>query len=128
VQVRRRGEPRGTGGEEFLKLFGKPDRLLACECERSDDSTLAQAFQLVSGDVIDRLLSDPHNRIGRLMAAGKSTAEIIEELYFASLSRMPVDLELVAAVDYVERAPNRREALEDVTWGLVSAKEFLLRH
>ena len=29
--------------------FGKPERLLTCECERSESTTLAQAFQLING-------------------------------------------------------------------------------
>jgi hypothetical protein len=34
---------------------------------------------------------------------------------------------LSAAVTVVERSQNRRAGLEDVVWGLVNAKEFLLR-
>ena len=35
---------RGTAGmgERFLKTFGKPDRLLTCECERNDDPGLCE--------------------------------------------------------------------------------------
>src|SRR5207244_4199827 len=34
---------RGPGmGERFMKAFGKPDRLLSCECERNDDVTIPQ--------------------------------------------------------------------------------------
>src|SRR5205807_2334071 len=32
-----------TSAEQFLKQFGKPERLLSCECERSEDTTLGQA-------------------------------------------------------------------------------------
>ena len=34
------------------RSFGKPDRLLTCECERSESTTLAQAFQLINGDAV----------------------------------------------------------------------------
>jgi hypothetical protein len=40
-QSGRRGSFDGMG-ERFLKVFGKPDRLLTCECERSDDPGLLQ--------------------------------------------------------------------------------------
>ena len=46
-------------------------RSLSCECERSDDTTLAQAFQLITGRLLNGLLSEPDNRIGRLLASGK---------------------------------------------------------
>src|SRR5262249_5520507 len=39
--------PGASGAVAFLKTFGKPDRLLTCECERSEATTLAQAFQLI---------------------------------------------------------------------------------
>src|SRR5207247_431846 len=42
----RRDENRMVEAEKFLALFGKPARLLACECERSSDTTLGQTFQL----------------------------------------------------------------------------------
>ena len=52
-------------GGNFLKTFGKPERLLTCECERSDATTLAQAFQLINGESIRAKLEAPDNRIGR---------------------------------------------------------------
>jgi hypothetical protein len=40
---------------------------------------------------------------------------------------MPTDQELRAAGGYIGKAGNRRMAVEDLVWGLVNAKEFLLR-
>jgi hypothetical protein len=114
-------------GDEFLKLFGKPERLLACECERSDDTTLRQAFQLISGDTINRMLSNPENRLSRLLREGKSDAEILDEFFLAGVCRAPTGGELLAASTHVARSADRRAALEDIIWGLLNAKEFLLR-
>jgi uncharacterized protein DUF1549/uncharacterized protein DUF1553 len=114
-------------GERFLSSFGKPGRSLSCDCERSDDATLNQAFQLLTGPVLNHMLTEPDNRIGRLLAAGKSDGEIVEELYFAALCRPPSEKERAGALALVGRERDRRRALEDVLWGLVNAKEFLLR-
>ncbi len=48
----------------FLKSFGKPDRLLSCECERSESTTLDQAFQMINGETVRRKLetTDESNR------------------------------------------------------------------
>jgi hypothetical protein len=73
------------------------------------------------------MLSTSDNRIGRLLASGQSTHDIIQEFYLAALSRLPAPQELESACALVERAKDRRAALEDVVWGLVNAKEFLLR-
>ncbi|HXT59068.1 MAG TPA: DUF1549 and DUF1553 domain-containing protein, partial [Pirellulales bacterium] len=120
---------RGTASrdDQFLVLFGKPRRLLSCECERSGETTLGQAFQLVSGPVVNRLLTRDDNRLGKLLASGKSDAEMIDELYWSALSRAPSVEELQATTAYLEKAAERRAALEDILWGLLNSKEFLLR-
>jgi Protein of unknown function (DUF1553)/Protein of unknown function (DUF1549) len=127
VMVARRREAQPTAADEFLKLFGKPERLLSCECERSDDTTLRQAFQLISGETINRMLTGSSGRLSRRLNAGKSNAEIISEFYLASLCRPPSDEEFRGAVAYVDKSADRRSALEDVVWSLLNAKEFLLR-
>jgi hypothetical protein len=52
VGAARRRDEKPTDGERFLSAFGKPVRSLSCECERSDDNTLGQAFQLITGETI----------------------------------------------------------------------------
>jgi len=114
-------------GMKFLRQFGKPERLLACACERSDNTTLAQALQMITGPLINRALSEPDNRLGKLMKAGKSNADIVEELFLAALSRVPNDRERSAIMTRIESAPDRRAALEDVLAAILNSKEFLLR-
>ena len=125
AQARRK---RGAGqAERFLQAFGKPERLLTCECERSENVGLVQAFQLLTGEMLQEMLSDSNNRISKLLKSGKSDTEIIEALYLSALSRRPTAVETRKLTTYLANATSRREALEDVTWGLVNAKEFLLR-
>jgi hypothetical protein len=126
-QADRRSKSRDAMAEKFLKVFGKPDRLLTCECERSDDTGVLQSFQLLTGELLHSLLDDENNRIGKLIAAGKKDVEIIETFYLAALSRYPTAKEREKLVAFVAKAKDRRAALEDVVWGLVNAKEFLLR-
>jgi hypothetical protein len=118
---------RPTDAERFLTAFGKPIRLLTCECERSEETTLNQAFQLITGQMLNEMLAEPDNRIGRLLAGGKPVAEIVDELYFTALSRPPTPAERDAALAMIARGKDKRAALEDLVWGLVNAKEFLLR-
>jgi hypothetical protein len=114
-------------GERFLSAFGKPVRLLSCECERSEDTTLNQAFQLITGPLVNKMLGDPDNRIGRLLDAAKTDAEIVEEFYLAALCRPPSPQERQRAAEMIGRAKDRRSVVEVLVWGLVNAKEFLLR-
>ncbi|MBX6316775.1 MAG: DUF1553 domain-containing protein, partial [Isosphaeraceae bacterium] len=115
-------------GGEFLKVFGKPDRLLTCECERSEATTLAQAFQLINGEAVRRKLEADDNRLGRLLRAGADDTAILSELYLASLGREPTEAERRQTLAFVTQAKDRRKAWEDVAWAVLNSKEFLLRH
>jgi hypothetical protein len=115
-------------GDQFLRLFGKPERLLACECERSNEPTLSQALTLVGGPGLHARLGSQSNRLAQLLAADRSAEEIVEELFWTALVRPPTAEEKAAAVVAFETAPTPREAAEDLAWALVNAKELLFRN
>ena len=53
-------------GMKFLRQFGKPERLLSCDCERSDNTTLAQALQMVTGPLMHKAVVAENNRVGQI--------------------------------------------------------------
>ena len=67
-------------------------------------------------------------RLKRLLAAGKSDDEIVEELFLAALSRFPDAAEKRAALDRVRAKGDRRAAFTDVVWALINTREFVLNH
>lgn len=121
---RRQGGP--LAGDEWLRVYGRPQRLQSCECERSDETTLSQAFQLISSELITRLTSSPDNRAGRL-AHQASASAAVEELYWTCLSRPATPEELETLLPVIQSANDRATALQDLLWGLVTSHEFLLR-
>lgn len=127
VQAIRLRDQSPSQADQFLKLFGKPARLQPCECERTDETTLAQTFQLVSGRLVNNLLMRDSNRLTKLLASNKSSREIVESFYWTALTRSPGSDELAATVRYLETAAERRRALEDITWALLNSHEFMLR-
>jgi hypothetical protein len=127
VRAVRLRDSRPSAGDEFLRLFGKPARLLACECERSGETTLSQAFQLISGPLLQQMLTAQSNRLGSLLGSGISNREIIETLYWSALTRSPNGLEISSSIALLDGARDRRAALEDLTWAIVNSKEFVLR-
>jgi hypothetical protein len=113
--------------ERFLKTFGKPDRLLTCECERHSDPHLLQAFQLLSGELTHQMLSAADNRLGQLLRSGQRDSDILTEFYLAALCRYPTTNEQEQLLRYIATASDRRQAWEDVLWAILNSKEFLLR-
>jgi hypothetical protein len=112
----------------FLKVFHKPDRETACECERETEGSLAQALQFVGGRAIKDKLAQPKNRIGRLLSGAATPEQILEELYLATLSRFPSETERRTLLAHVRDAADRRQAWEDVQWALLNSLEFRFRH
>ncbi|MCU0705292.1 MAG: DUF1553 domain-containing protein, partial [Fimbriiglobus sp.] len=117
----------GGDGLRFLRMFGKPERLLTCECERSEDPGVLQAFQMLTGDLVNNLIRQPNNRLGKLLEAGKPDTELLDELYLSALSRTATTAEREKILAYVNLAKAKRDAWEDISWGLLNSKEFLLR-
>jgi hypothetical protein len=118
-----------TRGEEFMKVFGKPERLLSCECERSEETTLAQAFQMINGETVREALESGSNRISKLLKLSETDPEsAVTELFLASLSRRPTATEIKSLSGYLKSSKNSRKAWEDVVWATLNAKEFLFRH
>ena len=113
---------------DFLKVFGQPARETACQCERSTDSNLSQALQMINGPLVHAKVRDEKNRLRVLAAAGKPNEEIVGELYLAALCRKPSEQELAAATKHIANAGDRMRGLEDVCWALLNANEFLFQH
>lgn len=131
VRAVRTRDQAASASDKFLTLFGKPPRLQSCECERTDSATLVQAFQLISGESLQRLLTAPDNQIAKYLREGTSPREIVQAAFWSTLSREPSPSEEDAGVKMLGAADadpaTRRAALEDLYWGLVTSHEFVIR-
>ena len=114
----------------FLKVFGQPQREMACECERSSESNLSQALQMINGPTVHNKLRSDTGRVNTMIAAGKGDEEIITTIYLAAVSRAPSSGEMQTAMTHIASVPadQRRLALEDIGWAVLNSKEFLFQH
>jgi hypothetical protein len=115
----------------FLAVFGRPLRVTACECERINEPSVAQVLHLMNAPEIQAKISHPRGRVQRLVRAGRSANDIVDELYLATYSRLPRDPERSSAVGYIDAATadgRRVEAVEDLLWTLMNTTEFLFNH
>ena len=114
----------------FLKTFGRPDRIITCECERAAVPSMVQVLHISNGDAINSKLEASGNRLDQLLNAGATNEAIIEEAYLAALSRYPAEQEksrLLAALTEANES-NKRALIEDLYWGILSSTEFLFNH
>ncbi|MEW6302082.1 MAG: DUF1549 domain-containing protein [Verrucomicrobiota bacterium] len=128
-----------NAGSWFLTVFGRPDASSSCECERSQDASLAQSLHLLnSKEIQDKLVADA-GRAAQLAADDKrADDEKIRELYVRVFSREPKPEEITIAKTHLAKKrtdkdgkelPNsKRLAYEDIIWALMNTKEFLFNH
>lgn len=114
----------------FLDTFGRPDRLLTCSCERSDEPSMTQVLHLANGTTLLSKLEAPAGRISDWIANNTPPADAVQELYLVSLGRRPQPQELEALTAILQETPadELRAVYEDMVWGVLTSREFLFQH
>jgi hypothetical protein len=112
----------------FFRVFGRPVRASVCECERSNEPSIAQALHLLNSPELTEKLHHRHGTARRLAESSRTDAELVDELYLGTLSRLPRDQEKQLVLEIFAAASDRREAVEDILWSLLNQKEFLYNH
>lgn len=123
----------------FLRVFGRPESLSVCECERVQSASLAQSLHLINAGDIKSKLSVAGGTAQKLAAQKTPVKDRVSELYFAAFSRPPTETELQISVEFLtgqqsekvdsETLPEiTQQQFEDLIWALINTKEFLFNH
>jgi hypothetical protein len=122
----------------FLSVFGRPESSSSCECERSQEASLAQALHLLNSKDIQEKLAAESGRPAMLAKDAASEEEKIRDLYLLAFSREATADEIKVAKSHIEKkvgaaekdkAPAaKRAAYEDIVWAVLNTKEFLFNH
>jgi hypothetical protein len=116
---------------EALEVLGRCPRQDACDPSTTSAAGLAAKLHLLNGALVNRKLDAPGGRLQRLLAAGRSDDEIVDEFYLRALVRAPSDPERAFWRHRLGQAkiPQERESiLEDFVWSLLNSREFLTNH
>lgn len=122
----------------FLSVFGRPDSSSACECERTQEASLAQSLHLLNAADIQTQLARGNGRADMLTKDTRPDDDKITDLYHIALSRDPNADEVKFARAHLEKKTKaktgdeafkgKKEAYEDILWALLNTKEFLFNH
>ncbi len=116
----------------FLKTFGRHQRRITCDCERSDQPTVVQVLHLSNGDTLNNKLSDSRCVVSNWLKDQLPIDDVIEQAYLTALSRLPSTEErkqlLTVAKQSASDGADAREVLEDLLWSLMTSPEFLFTH
>lgn len=113
-----------------FRVFGRPPRTSACDCERAMDPALPQKLFLLADANLVQKLRLPGNRLGDILKTHSNDDKALEELFLATLSRFPTDKDRATFADYKASKPGvtRRELFGDVLWSLINTSEFIFNH
>ena len=111
----------------FLDVFGKPQRISACECERVGEANLAQALHLLNSDDIQGKVARVGGRADTLATKDKRPDDQkVDDLFLWAFSHKPNKDQKAAALAHIAKhSANKKLAYENILWALMNSKEFL---
>ena len=116
-----------TEMKRFLSFFGQSNR---DKQERDLAGSIVQATLLLNSDLIRNkvLRTTEGSRVAELLCAESplSIAQLVEELFLATLSRFPTEGELAVAEQML--GENVEDGAEDLQWALLNKRDFIFNY
>jgi len=114
----------------FLRTFGRNQRRITCECERSDEPSIIQALHLSNGDTLNNKLSEKGGIVDQLIEQfPQDNQGLVRTAYLRTLCRYPTpDQQEAIAAELDRNAQDRHSAIEDLLWSLMTSREFLFNY
>ena len=113
---------------QFLKLFGRPPRESACECERTTSPSLSQSLFSLNDSFLLGKIFDSKSAATKLGSATGEHAVRVRRLFLLALSRPATSIEVEKAVKYVASETDSKTAYSNLMWALINTKEFQYNH
>jgi Protein of unknown function (DUF1549)/Protein of unknown function (DUF1553) len=112
-----------------LRVFGRPPRTTACDCERAMEPGLPQKLFLMADPTLNKQkLEAPNNHVKTLLKNEPDDDKALDELFLATLARLPTANERERFADYRKSAKNREAAFNDALWAIINTTEFIFNH
>lgn len=113
------GEAKG-----FLRTFGQANRE---QFDRQPGGSILQAMMLMNSPFVTRRVPAENNSLAeQLVKSAKTSREIVEALYLATLSRPPLPQEAELAAAWIEK--DRKQGVEDLHWSLLNKLDFVFNY
>lgn len=113
-----------------LETYGRPQRNAAvqCDCEREGAGSIFQVLTLANHPRVWEKIADPAGRVQKLLKSSVDEPGRIDELYLATVSRLPTEEERDVCLKFIAASENPENGLKNVLWTLINTREFLLQH
>jgi hypothetical protein len=111
-----------------LRIFGRPPRTTACDCERASEPALPQTLFRMTDQTVLAKFTDANGRAMQYGRSKLSDEALVDELFLSTLTRYPRADEKATALEHLKNSKSRQEAVTDLLWALVNTREFILNH
>ena len=119
-------------GTHAMKVFGKPDRSINCDCERVNEPTLLQAIFTQNDPLVRMRIADSGwiIEIEDTEAAGRPLDRdvLVQQIWLRTVGRKPGNEEQNRALQHLASASSVAAGVSDLMWAMLNTKEFLLNH
>lgn len=113
----------------ILRIFGRPVRMSACECERVTEPTLTGVLHTLNSEELSDKLRHDAGTVAKWAKNFPDDRKLIEELTLTLYARPPTDKEIATMTAHLRKhAADRRRAVEDLTWAILNTREFQQNH
>lgn len=110
--------------KNFLRTFGQANRE---QFDRQPGGSILQAMTLMNSPfVTKRVQAENGSLVEQLVKSEKGSAEIVEEMYLATLSRHPLPKEKQLALSWLDE--DRKQGAEDLHWTLLNKLDFVFNY
>jgi hypothetical protein len=108
----------------FMRTFGQANRE---QSDRRYGGSVLQALVLMNSPfVTKRVSAEGNSRVDQLVSSDKTSAQIIDELYRATVSRPPRADEQQLALSWLDE--DRAQGAEDLHWSLLNKLDFVFNY
>jgi hypothetical protein len=136
IENRAIGPAANNGDRYLLVAFGKPDRVVTCDCSRSNDPSLVQTIFLLNDSTLRGRIDNGgwvqqirQQQKGGPRGGGKPASDpLIREVFLRTVSRPPRDNEWKEARNVVASANGTADGIRTLLWTMLNTKEFILNH
>ncbi len=115
----------GQTPSRALDVLGRCPRDGSCDSGNAEPG-LPQILHFINGELINQKIASPQGRLHRLLSAGQSDKQILEQFYLAALARYPTTVEQTHWLELFRRIPSDKRSAqwEDFLWALLNSREF----
>ena len=121
----RRGRGEGAEVDALMQSFFQSNRMTPAPV--GNRGSILQALLMMQSGVVNRRVSgEEGGRVADLVGSEAGSAQVVDELFIATLGRFPTSAETVVGAEGIEE--DRRRGTANLQWALLNSPEFLLNH